>query len=422
MKILWLSHFLPYPATGHGALQRSHNLLREAARRHEVHLVALATGATHAGEDARADALAALRSMVTSVRMAVPTSDSLGIQRALRTLGAMAGGRSYWERWLWSPALWQAVRSVAATGVDVLHVDSVFLAGYIAAAPRIPIVLNHHNIESDLLLKRSEMAQAWTWRAFFLREARKVARLEANWASGARTNLVVSALDGDRLRTLAGDVDTTVVANGVDVDFFSAVPGVAADPRHIAFAGGMDWFPNREAMEYLARELWPALRADDSGRRMTVIGRNPPEALLDAARSDDRLRVLGFVDDVRPHLSAAAVYLCPIRVGGGTRLKILDALSMSRALVSTALGVEGLDLVDGVHYLRAETPPEFVRQVRRLEEDDALRTRLGRAGRTFVEEHYSWRVIGASLDQAYLSSAGRASDSLPHTRADRAAS
>jgi glycosyltransferase involved in cell wall biosynthesis len=172
----------------------------------------------------------------------------------------------------------------------------------------------------------------------------------------------------------------------------------------MAFAGGMDWFPNREAMEYLARELWPALRSDDPGRRMTVIGRNPPTALLEAAQRDERLRVLGFVDDVRPHLSTAPIYLCPIRIGGGTRLKILDALAMSRALVSTGLGVEGLDLVDGVHYLRAETSDEFVAQIRRLEQDATLRSRLASAGRALVEQNYSWSVIGDALDRAFISS------------------
>src|ERR671914_544119 len=101
---------------------------------------------------------------------------------------------------------------------------------------------------------------------------------------------------------------------------------------------------------------------------MTVIGRDPP-AVLRAAGRDPRLRVLGFVDDVRPHLEAASIYVCPIRVGGGTRLKILDALAMSRPLISTDLGVEGLGLDEGVHYLRANTPAEFVSQVRRLEAD-----------------------------------------------------
>lgn len=403
MRILWLSHFLPHPPTGHGALQRSHNLLREAARRHEVHLVAMATAASHVDHAPRSEAVSALESIVESVHTAAPGPDPLRIRRGLHVASAVTGSWSYWERWLWSPILQRKFREVLSRGIDVVHVDAIFLVRYLEGQG-VRFVLNHHNIESDLLFKRAELRGSQMRRAFFRNEARKVAALEKRWSPRAQTNLVVSELDGDRLRALAGDVSTAVVANGVDVEYFSASEASCAQPKHMAFAGGMDWFPNRDAMEYLARDLWPALRQDDPGRRMTVIGRNPPNALLEAAQRDDRLRVLGFVDDVRPHLCSAPIYLCPIRVGGGTRLKILDALAMSRALVSTGLGVEGLDLVDDVHYLRAETPDEFVSQIRRLEQDSNLRSRLASAGRALVEQNYSWSVIGDALDRAFNSS------------------
>jgi glycosyltransferase involved in cell wall biosynthesis len=129
---------------------------------------------------------------------------------------------------------------------------------------------------------------------------------------------------------------------------------------------------------------------------------------LREAAHDRRLRVLGYVDDVRPYVESAAIYLCPIRVGGGTRLKILDALSMSRPLVSTDLGVEGLGLEEGKHYLRANSPAEFVGQVRRLEGDAALRRQLGEAGRSFVVQRYSWHRVAEPLEQAYTEVVGAA--------------
>jgi glycosyltransferase involved in cell wall biosynthesis len=140
---------------------------------------------------------------------------------------------------------------------------------------------------------------------------------------------------------------------------------------------------------------------------MTVVGRNPPSAVVAAAR-DPRFRVLGFVDDVRPHFEDASICVCPIRLGGGTRLKILDALAMSRPLVSTEFGVEGLELTDGEHYLTASTPSDFVRQVRRLEADPALRRRLGSAGREFVARHYAWPRVAESLEEAYAKALRRA--------------
>jgi glycosyltransferase involved in cell wall biosynthesis len=134
---------------------------------------------------------------------------------------------------------------------------------------------------------------------------------------------------------------------------------------------------------------------------MTIVGRRPPPELQAAAARHPRLHVTGFVDDVRPHLARAALYICPIRQGGGTRLKVLDALAAGKALVATRFAVEGLGLEEERHYLAAETPAEYVTQVRRASRDRALRERLIAAGRAHVEQNFAWPVIGAKLAQAY---------------------
>ncbi|HXQ29622.1 MAG TPA: glycosyltransferase family 4 protein, partial [Gemmatimonadales bacterium] len=166
------------------------------------------------------------------------------------------------------------------------------------------------------------------------------------------------------------------------------------------FVGTLNWYPNQEAIRYFLSDVWPQLLADDPERRLTVIGRDPPPFLLAAARSGT-VSAPGFVDDVRSYLADAAIYICPIRDGGGTRLKVLDALAMGKPVVGTGLAVEGLDLVEEEHYLRAESPDAYVRQIRRLEKDPALRERLGRTGRRLVEERYSWDVIATKLCEAY---------------------
>jgi glycosyltransferase involved in cell wall biosynthesis len=123
--------------------------------------------------------------------------------------------------------------------------------------------------------------------------------------------------------------------------------------------------------------------------------------MVRAAQEDSRVVVTGFVEDVRPYLDAASIYVCPIRDGGGTRLKVLDALAMGKPLVATGLAVEGLSLVEDEHYLRAETPFEYVTQIRRLEHDPILRYRLAHAGRDLVVRRYAWEVIGEKLERAY---------------------
>lgn len=397
MRILWLSHFVPWPATGHGALQRSHHLLRQAARHHDVHLLALSRPEVMDAGSA-ADAERELTDLTASARvLSLPRMDR-------RVVAAMAlfEGTSYWERALWHPPVAAALDGLLrAHRFDVVHLDAIFLARYRRGLGSVPIALNHHNVESHLLDRRAESLGNPVLRHYFRREARGVLAVERRLAPLAAVNLVVSALDGERLRALAPGARVAEVPNGVDVEYFRPSEGVPVRPRSFVFAGGMNWFPNRDAMQYLASELWPALTADAPDRTMTIVGRDAPPELLAVAAADSRLRVTGFVDDVRPHVERAAVYLCPIRVGGGTRLKILDALAMERPLVSTAVGVEGLGLRDGEHYLRAESAAEVVAAARRLEDDPMLARRLARAGRGFVEEHFSWEPVGARLNAAY---------------------
>jgi glycosyltransferase involved in cell wall biosynthesis len=193
------------------------------------------------------------------------------------------------------------------------------------------------------------------------------------------------------------------VPNGVDTEYFRPDGTTAARPHSLVFAGGMDWYPNRIAMEWLVSEVWPALVRDRTDRTLTVIGKAPPPALVALGQADPRVQVTGFVPDVRPFVLQSAVYICPIRVGGGTRLKVLDALAMGRPLVSTGVGVAGLGLRDGIEYLRAETASELVQCVRRLEDDPALRSRIAAAGQAAVASRFAWNRVEGILADCFAS-------------------
>jgi glycosyltransferase involved in cell wall biosynthesis len=213
-------------------------------------------------------------------------------------------------------------------------------------------------------------------------------------------NLVVSDLDGSRLKEHAGEVRVSVIPNGVDVEYFRPGPPGGKRKEGLIFAGAMDWYPNREAVRFFLKEIWPKLQDREGERPVTFLGKNPPRELLEAAKGSS-IRAPGFVDDVRPYLDEAGIYICPIRDGGGTRLKILDALAMAKPLVATGLAVEGLDLVEEVHYLRAETADDFVGQIRRLENDPDLGLSLAAEGQRHVQERFSWDVIGKKLADSY---------------------
>jgi glycosyltransferase involved in cell wall biosynthesis len=248
--------------------------------------------------------------------------------------------------------------------------------------------------------RRAE-AERGAARAYFRWEAEKIVRFQRRVAGRVALHVAVSALDAERLSAFDPRAKTTVVDNGVDVEYFR--PGASGRPEEggLVFMGLLNCFPNRDAVSYFLTDVWPALVADDPRRRITIVGREPPPELFALAAGDTRVSILGNVPDVRPHLDAASIFVCPLRVGGGTRLKVLDALATGKALVATTLSVEGLDLADGEHYLRADTPAEFVAQIRRLEADAAVRRRLAQAGRQRVIERYGWERIGEKLGRAY---------------------
>lgn len=393
MRVLWLSHFVPFPPTGHGALQRSHHLLRQVAKAAQTGCVAFAPSLTPAIEREAQSDFASTATFLDLVRPRFAGRT----RKAICAVLAAVTARSYWEYWLRDSGLAATIEyRMRQLRPDVLVADTVLLAGYVKRVTAASVAVTHHNIESELIAQRAKASGPgirWFWK----REARKLRRLE-EWAAGhAAVNIMVSEADEATFRRAYPHARTTTIPNGVDIAFFRPDPSVVPTPGSLVFAGGMDWYPNRLAMEWFAADIWPVLRQGNAERTVTVIGRNPPEALRQLGRSDSRVRVTGFVDDVRPYISGSAIYICPIQVGGGTRLKILDALAMERPLLSTGLGVSGIGLVEDVHYLRAETPAEFLHQVNRLEQDVSLARDIAARGAAFVRENYGWQVIGDRL-------------------------
>jgi glycosyltransferase involved in cell wall biosynthesis len=400
MRILWVSGFVPYPPAG-GALQRSYHLLRLAGRSHEIHLVALDNLAPHLRANARTDAVRALLDVCASVEVFAGRFRESRLRWMLMAARTFFRSTPYDVNWLWQPEMGRFLHALALqVGFDVVHVDTIGLMRYDDSVPGVPIVLNHHNVESQMTHRRADGERSLSRRVYLRRDARKLERYERIACRRAAVNITVSALDAERLRAVVAGAETIVVENGVDLEYFRPRSGQPQEPASLIFAGTMNWYPNQEAMRYFLKDVWPLLLADNPERRLSIIGRDPPAEVLEATR-EGTVRAPGFVSDVRPYLAAAATYVCPIRDGGGTRLKVLDALAMGMPLVATGLAVEGLGLAEEVHYLRAETPPDYLRQIRRLETEPALRDQLSESGRRFVEQHYSWDVIGQHLLHAY---------------------
>ena len=241
-------------------------------------------------------------------------------------------------------------------------------------------------------------------------ESRKLRKYEADVAGRFDTNLVVSRLDGERLQGICPSATTAVLANGVDVDYFRRQSPLSEVERgHLIMVSGMNWFPNRDAVLYMTESVWPELVKVMPDARLTIVGASPPQTILDLAARDQRVIATGFVDDVRPYMERAQIYLCPMRDGGGTRLKILDALAMGVPIIATQMALEGIDVTAETDVLVANSPQKFVKQIVRLAGDQALWQQLHANGRTYVERHFSWPVIRREMETAFRSS-GRARD------------
>lgn len=411
MKVLWLAHAIPYPPKA-GFLLRSFNLLRELAGRQEVDLIAFVQEpwvttlfpSLEEGLDTSRRALGEFCREVTFLPI-----DRVRHRwgKPLTALRALLAGGSYSASWLVSNAARAAIGGALRAGdYDLVHCDTVGLAPYRKLAPALPATLTHHNIESHMMLRRGDNADGAMARAYFRHEGRRLQDFERRVAGSFATHITCSELDGERLRQIVPAAHVAVIPNGVDCDFFAS-EGRPVRPGSVAFVGTMNWYPNVDAMLFFLRDIWPGLKARVPAATMDIAGSNPPQALIELGRSLPGVTVHGYLPDVRPLIDSAAVVVCPIRDGGGTKLKILDAFAMRKCVVAHPIACEGIGVTDGKDVALATTAEEFVAAIGALLQDAGRRETLAQAARQLVESRYSYREIGAQFNATMEEAARR---------------
>lgn len=396
-RLLFLGQNLPYPPDG-GVHLRMYHVMRLLSRTFD--LTALLFW-RHSERPTTRDVEAGLAGLGALGRVeAFPIPQEHHPARLLWDHGrSLLAGRAYTRYAYQSRAFRERLETLLRTETfDLAHVDSIDLAAYVPMLGQIPTVLGHHAVESILLCRHASVQRSAWRRAYLLRQAKCVEDLERYWCSRVALNTTVSPLDSAGLRRLALGGRFTVVPNGVDTDAFQ--PAVGRD-EGLVFVGGSIGLPNRDGLDYFSADILPLMRAARPDLAVRWLGRCRPGD--ERAYRPHGIELTGYVTDPRPFIRDAACYIVPLRVGGGTRLKILDAWAMGKAVVSTSIGCEGLDARDGENILIRDTPRGFADAAQQVLADGALRQRLGRGGRETAERLYSWEVIGRDMLKEYES-------------------
>jgi len=284
---------------------------------------------------------------------------------------------------------------------DALVCDFLVPAVNLPASLPLPTVLFTHNVEAEIWRRHAENATNPVARFLMKQQWERMIRFEGQTLS--RFDLVLAVSDVDR-QTFTGLYPGAVrhmihvVQTGVDTSFFAPMPGHERR-AHLVFTGSMDWLPNEDGMLYFVRDILPLIRREEPGVTLSIIGRAPTPAVKRLAE-EAGVEVTGRVDDVRPHVAAGDVYIVPLRIGGGTRLKIFEAMGMAKAVVSTTIGAEGLPVTDGQDIVIADDPERFADAVVRWIRDADARRRIEAAARRLVVERYDWAAVTQDFEDA----------------------
>jgi glycosyltransferase involved in cell wall biosynthesis len=396
MRILFVALDVPYPADRGQRMRTSSILQALRAEGHEISLVSFCLP-DDVGRDEREMARVCER---VDLVPPGPAVSATGIRGQLCRLRGLLSSIPYGAWRFRSPAFQDRVHErLRELRPDLVVWDGTYNLENLRGITGVPVVLNSDDVVRVIWERYLQVEQHPLKRAYAANELRKLRgwevtayrRVDAVWA--------VSQHDAGLLRETCPGMPVTVVPNVVDVHSYKVAE--TDDGAGVLFIGGMDWFPNRDAVEFFEEAVLPELRARLPVARFMVVGRPPPDRLRRRMEASG-VEFLGRVDDIRPVVSAAAVSVVPLRIGSGTRMKILEAAALGKAIVSTRLGAEGLNFADGSEIALADEPGAMAAAVADLLKRPAARTAMGAAARVRVEEEYSFEALRRCLREALV--------------------
>jgi polysaccharide biosynthesis protein PslH len=398
LRILFITEFLPWPLNTGGRI-RTYHILRQVALRHEVTLVSQKLPGGPGGEER-------IRALVSQL-YSVPLKPRSFIRKSLAAAAFLASARPYVAAYShYREAFARLISSLSSSeSFDIVHLDHLDAAVYLHnCSPKAAVYLDEHNYETSLLRSTRDNTSKSLLRWYLGSQLLKLTRFEQETLRAVDGVGVVSTRDAHMVAAVAPHTDQAVIPNGVDPAFFD----IPRQPRpyRVVSVGSLDWLPNVEGLLWFLDEVWPSVVEARPDATFHIVGRNPQRALL--RRVSRRVSIAGSVADIREHVRDAAAFVVPLLAGGGTKLRVLEAMAMRIPIVSTSVGVEGIECTHGQHVLVVDAAEDFAHQLIALLDRAEVRESLAMEGRQLVERRYSWQAIGDGLDAFYRRIVSRA--------------
>jgi polysaccharide biosynthesis protein PslH len=389
VNILFLSTKSPLP-TNDGHSQRTYNLLLQAGKKHKVYFLTYFLGKE---EEERFSEIQKICNYARGFPLPLQNSKIRLVFGLLINLFSLQPFVSQKYR----------TREMAATitkilnenKIDVVHIDMLPLMSYYPEVINYPVILVDHNVESLLLKRQAAYTSNPFTKVFLWLQYLKLLRFEKKQVSRASCCVAVSGQDRNELRKMSPSAHVEVISNGVDVDYF-APDDIKEEKNTLVFVGGLNWFPNMDGMTYFCEKIYPRIAKQIGEFETIIIGKQQ-----NGFKYSSLVRQVGYFDDIRPYVRQAKVYIVPLRVGGGTRLKILDAMAMGKSIVSTSIGCEGLAVEHNKNIMIGDGPEMFASMVVDLMKNEQKRIDLGNNARQLVKDQYDWKLLGEMMDKIY---------------------
>lgn len=369
-----------------GPARRHLHLFEEIARRHTVSIVTLGSAAERAQFE---------REHAGRYERAVFVARRPRILEMLMALWYLATGRCVFRRLYFAPVQRALDRAIAGGRYDAVYFSTVLL-GYYRVPTGVRAVGDAHNVEHEVLSRAAAIARNPLWRAFFHQQASVTARDERRLARKFTEVWATSARDAEHFAAVRGDRRVAVVPNGVRCFALPTAPAMFSGAPTLLFVGLMSYFPNADAVDFFLDAIFPLIARRLPGAHFLVVGAGPSQRLR--SRAAHNVTIVGPVPSVAPYFTRITAFVVPLRAGGGTRVKVLEAMAHGAPVVSTTMGCEGLDVRDGQSVLLADSPRDFADAVFRLATDRALAMRIAAGGRDLVRTTYDWQRIGDAVN------------------------